>query len=111
MKIMNKLVMVVWGLTIFALCTLVLMIGYKHKDKEDDLSGLQSNLKQAVQMYMKDHNINLGLSESTKVYIDDLVEEEYINKGEDIDKYCIDNVVYSNGIFKDSVTLNRNCEE
>ena len=108
---MNKLVMFVWGLTIFALCTIILMIGYKQQEKDKDYLNLQSNLKQAARLYIKDHNINLGISESTKIYIEDLINEEYITKGDDIDKYCVESIVYSNGLLKDSFELNTNCEE
>ena len=112
MKIMNRLVMVVWGLIICALCTIILMIGYKQKDNNKELLNLQSNLKEATKLYIKDHNIKLGVSESTKIYIEDLVNEKYISEDdEEIDKYCVDSVVYSNGIIKDSFKINSECEE
>ena len=108
---MNKLVMVVWGLIIVALCMIILMIGYKKKETDKEFLNLQSNLKQATKLYLKDNNIDLKISESTKIYIDDLINGEYIEDSEELKTYCVDSVVYSNGILKDIFKVNTNCEE
>ena len=36
MKVMNKKIMIIWGMLIFLICTTLLLIGFKYKDTEYD---------------------------------------------------------------------------
>ncbi len=105
---MNKVVMVVWGLVIVSMCTLIFAIGYKEQDRV--YINLTKEIKQAGKLYVKDNRIKTKIGESKIIYIDDLIKGQYIEKNEKIDEYCIDGVIYSNEILKDSYTIRIDCK-
>ena len=107
--IMNRIVMVIWGLIVFMMFGIILMIGYKKQDKV--FLELSANLETATKRYVKNKNIELKFNESSKIYVKDLIEEEYIEYDEDIEKYCIDSVIVTKGLLHDKYEVNENCED
>ena len=104
---MNKKIMIVWGMLIFLMCTLLLLIGFKYKDT--DYMRLEIDLRNATKAYMKKNNLNPKISESVKVFIDELINDNYVNE-ESAKKYCIKSVTYSNGILVDDYEIEKECE-
>ena len=105
---MNKVVMVVWGLVIFALCTLIFMIGYKKQDRV--LINLTNELTSSSKQYVKDNRITTNIGESKIIYIDDLIKGNYIQDNDKIEEYCIEGVIYSRTLLTTTYTLKINCE-
>ena len=110
MKTMNRIVMVIWGLVIVSMCTLIYMIGYKQQDL--DYLSIAKELKKAGETYANDNRLSLTtkIGNSSIIYIDDLLKGQYIKEDEKIQDYCIEGVVYSNNLIKDSYTIKQNCE-
>lgn len=106
---MNKIVMVVWGICIVGLFTLILLIGYKEQDK--DYINFQNELKKASEKYIYDNRLKTKLGSSIIVYIDDLIKGQYIEENDKIDEYCIEGIVYTNNLLKDTYTFKTNCED
>ena len=105
---MNKFTMVIWGLLIFSLWGVILLIAYKQRDTE--YLEFENNMKKTVEVYIKKKKIDLKFNESTKIYIKDLIEEEYIKEDdENIKKYCVDSVVIYKGLLKTDYQLNMDC--
>lgn len=109
MRIMNKTIMFFWGLIIFAICGYILFLGYNMKDKE--YAAVTAQLKEASLAYAKDKNIELKFNESIKIFIDDLIDNEYIKDDELLDKYCIDSIVIQRGLIEDEYTFNIDCKK
>jgi hypothetical protein len=106
---MNKIVMVVWGLVIFSLCGLILLIGFKNQDRE--YIKYIDVVKTAGKSYIKDNRITTKLGDSYIINIDELVNGQYIEDDEKIKAYCIEGVVYTNTFLMDSYTVRTNCED
>ena len=100
--------MVVQFFTVTCLILLICLIGVK---KDFTFDKLSKELISACKKYMADNNIETSISNSFVVYIDELIEKEYIKDSEDLDKYCISEVVYFNGIIQDDYKVINNCEE
>lgn len=99
--------MIVWALLVFSIWGVILFIGYSKMDNEE--IKIDRSVISAVKRYVKEKNINPNISESIKIFSNDLIEENYIDK-EEVEKECIESVVYSNGLLKDKVLINKNCE-
>ena len=109
MKRMNKISMFIQGIVIFALCSIVLIIGYKQKDtKLDDYSVI---IQDAAKAYIHDNGIKPKLSQSYVVKIQDLIDGGYIKEDDKLKEYCITGVIYSNNLVKDTYSIEKNCEE
>ena len=106
---MSKKLMVVQFFTVTCLVLLICLIGVKQKDFTFD--KLSKELISACKKYMADNNIETSISNSFVVYIDELIEKEYIKDSEDLDKYCISEVVYFNGILYDDYEIIENCKK
>ena len=106
---MNKFVMVIWGLAVASIFVLIFMIGYKEQDR--DYINLSNELKVASKTYIKDNRLSASLGGSIIVYIDDLINGNYIEENDKIEEYCIEGIVYTNNLLKDSYTLRVNCED
>lgn len=109
MRIMNKTIMFFWGLIIFVICGYILFLGYNMKDKEYE--AVTSQLKEASLAYAKDKNIELKFNESVKIFIDDLINDEYIKDDELLDKYCIDSVIIQRGLIQDDYIFTKDCDK
>ena len=105
---MNRITMAVWGLTIFAMCFLILAIGFK---QDKDYAHLTSSLKDVTEKYIKDNNISIKLNNSSIVLVSDLINEEYIEEDEKIDEYCIKSVVVTKRIFGYKYEMNIDCKK
>lgn len=106
---MNKYRMFIWGLIIFSLWTIILLIGYKKQDRT--YIKLANTIEKASKLYVKENNIDLKLNESVKIYIIDLYESNYLKKDNNIDKYCIDSVVVTKDIINYDYKINKECKE
>ena len=102
---MNKTVMVIWGLIIIMLCTLLYLIGYNERDV--DYINFQNDLKHATRKYIKDKGLS---TKNQLVFTSELLEDNYYKDKEDIEKYCVESVVYNETIFKDEFIINKNCD-
>ena len=108
MKNMNKLFMFVWVVCICSIWGVILFIGFKDKDKEYE--NLTTNLKQASTVYMKDKNIDLKLNDSIKIFVDDLIKDNYIKEDEINKDYCVDSIVVSRDFFNYDYKINKECK-
>ena len=106
---MSKKLMVVQFFTITCLVLLICLIGVRQKDFTYD--KLRKELVNATKKYMSDNNIETNVSRSFVIYIDELIDKKYIKENENLDKYCISEVVYFNGIIQDEYEVINNCEE
>ena len=106
---MNKIVMVVWGLVIVSMCALIFLIGYKQQDRE--YIKLSDELKTAGKSFIKDNNIKIKTGDSYIIYINELINGQYIEKNDKIEEYCIEGVVYSNEVFHDTYSIRINCKD
>lgn len=106
---MNKKLMVVQFFTVTCLILSICLIGVKQKDFDYD--KLRKELVSACKEYMADKHIETALSNSFVVYIDELIENNYIKKSDELDKYCVSEIVYFNGILQDDYKVINNCEE
>ncbi len=104
---MNKVTMFIWGLVIFSLWGVILFIAYQKQDKV--FIDLSSNLKYAGKLYVKENKINLKFNESSKIFIEDLIEDEFIKDSEELKEYCIDSVIVHKGIFGYEYKVNVDC--
>ena len=106
--IMNKIVMVIWGCVIVLLCLLLFLIGYKHRDKE--YLSFENSVKSATKSYVRNNRLTPSINDSTVIFIDDLLNADYIS----IDKvkgHCINNIVYYRGLLFDTVTIDTDCDD
>ena len=106
---MNKFTMVIWGFTIFALVFVILIIGFNKQDK--DYNRLTTDLRVVAKKYIKDKDIKLGINESSVIFINDLIEENYLEEDEMINKYCIKSIVVQREIFRNIFKFNIECEK
>lgn len=105
---MSKKLMVVQFFVVTCLILLICLIGVRQKDFT--LSKLQNNIIEATKQYIIDNNIEIDFSDSFVVYINELIENEYITD-ENIEKYCITEVVIFNGILQDEYEIINDCEK
>ena len=101
--------MVVQFFTVACLILLICLIGVRQKDFDYD--KLSKELIKASKKYMADNKIETSISNSFVVYIDDLIEKKYIKDSEELDKYCVSEVVYFNGLLQDDYKIINKCEE
>ena len=106
---MNKATMIIWGMLIFLLWSIFLLIAYNEQDKE--YMKLESDLKYVTARYLDKKNIKLDINETYKVFITDLEEEHLINDDTKIKEYCVDNIVVTRNIFRNSYLINKECKE
>ena len=105
---MNKKIMVAWFFIIVCLVLSICLIGVKEKDFA--LDRLKKEVISASKKYMSDNNIEIAFSNAYVIYISELVEKKYISD-DNIDKYCISEVVYFNGILHDDYEIINNCKK
>ena len=105
---MSKKLMIVQFFVVSCLILLICLIGVKQKDFT--LVKLQNNIIDASKKYIKDNNIEIAFSNSFVIYVNELIEKEYISD-ENIEKYCITEVVVFNGILQDEYEIINNCEK
>ena len=106
---MNKFVMFIWGFSIFALWSIILLIAYKKQDR--DYIKLANSIEKASVLYMENNNIDLKINESIKIFMDDLYKDDYLKKDDKMEKYCIDSIVVSKDFFKYNYSINKECKE
>ena len=106
---MNKKVMVIWGIIVIGILANILLIGYNHQDQT--YTSLKNNLKIATKNYMIDRKVKLDFNESFVIFVSDLKKDKYINdKEENIEKYCVDRIVYTKGLIHDNYEIVKDCK-
>ena len=96
---MNKITMILWGLLIFSLWGIILLIAYKQRDTV--YIELSNDLKKSAEVYVKNKKIELGFNESSKIYI---------KEDENIKKYCINSIIVHKGLFGLDYELFEDCD-
>ncbi len=102
---MNKNTMMLQGFIIVFLLGVILVIGYSKQDRE--YISYTRELRTACIKYMKDNNTKLKFNETTIIFIDDLLKDEYITTTND--KYCIYSVSYTKGLILGKYKANKDC--
>ncbi len=105
---MNKKLMVLWAIVIVLLLTAIFLIGYSRKDRE--YMKLEGSIRTATYSYLKNNNLVPEYDESAIVFIEDLVNEDYLKDSESLNKYCVKSIIFTKGLFKDKYKLNLECE-
>ena len=105
---MSKKLMVAQFFVVTCLILLICLIGVRQKDFT--LARLQNNIINASKKYIEDNNIEIDMSNSFVIYINELVDNKYISD-ENIDKYCIKEVVVFNGILQDEYKIINDCQK
>ena len=107
---MNKKIMVIWFILMVSIFGFILFRGYSQRDTT--YLNLESSLENATRKYILGNRIKVKLFDSKTVFIEELLEEDYI-KNEDmelIDNYCIKSIVYTKGLFSDDYSIKMDCE-
>lgn len=105
---MNKHIMFIWGFIVVLICGYLVYLGKKDEDRI--YLKMENNIFDATKLYINDKELVPDIGYSVVVNIDELILNEYIEYSEDIDKYCLNNVVVSRGIINSSYKMNINCE-
>ncbi len=106
---MNKRLMIIWGFVIFLLISTILIIGFLKKDKV--LFKLERDIRVSSKKYVKDNNIKLKYNKTHVITINDLIENNYLEENENIDKYCIKTVIVSRGLLLYEYEINKDCSK
>ena len=112
MRNMSRWLMALWGVVIILILTAIYIIGYniKNKEKDEEYIKLESSLKTATYSYLNKNNMVPGFNESQIVFIEDLIKDEYVKNEEEINKYCVKSIVFTNGLLKDDYNIIKECE-
>lgn len=81
---MNNKIMIVWGSIIALICSLLIILGNVGTDYE--LYKYEKRIKYAAREYFSDNVYD------TQVFIDDLIDNNYLRSNDLINKYCISEV-------------------
>ena len=110
MKVMNSKIMVLWAFLIVMLLSVLLLLGYIKRDKV--YLEFEKKVEKATLVYISDNKIKVETEKATIVFINELVEKEYLkDEEENIKKYCVESVNYTKGLIKDKFKLNKNCKK
>lgn len=99
--------MIIWGVVVSLLLVLVFILGLKEKDF--DYFKLEINIKKATRKYILNNKMTPKISQSIVIDIEDLIKDKYIDS-KNIDKYCIKDVVFQNGLLYDNYTIEKKCD-
>ncbi len=105
---MNSKIMIIWGFIITIICACLIILGNIGSDYT--LYKLEKNIKTSAREYLKDKKLVPNINESQVIYIKELIEEKYIDKDDNIEKYCIKDVKMINKILVDEYTIEKDCE-
>ena len=105
---MNKGIMALWGMVILLILSFILFLFVKSKDF--NYIRFENSIKAATKKYISNNKLTPKLSKSIVVDVEDLIKNNYISK-DNIEKYCIKDIVFSNGLFYDDYTIEKECKE
>lgn len=100
---MSSKLMVLWAIIIVSILSCVCVIGFNEKDK--GYMKVEHNIRLASRAYIKDNNIKVDINDSFVIFTKDLKNI----KQEDIDEYCINEIIYYKGILFDKYTIVKDC--
>ena len=80
--------MIIWGSLVVMICGMLVILG----------------------LNLEDNNIKLSVANATIIYINELVEDEYIKDSRKYDENCIQSVVVSKGLILNDYTINKECK-
>lgn len=106
---MSKGLMYLWGAVIFLMCGTILVIGLQHKDTT--FIDLENNLRKVSLKYIKDKKISLSYKQPIILYVDKLIEEDYIKDTKEVEKFCVESIIINKGIIVHDFDLNMQCEK
>lgn len=105
---MSSKIMFLWGFVVLLICSFLLIMGNIGKDY--NLFLLEKEIKHSSRDYLKDKNRYPSVNNTEVVFIDELVDNEYIKENEDYNKYCIKSIEVNNKIFIDKVEVIKECK-
>ena len=97
--------MIIWGSLVVMICGMLVILGLNLEDNK-----IERDLRSAVNHYIEDNNIKLSVANATIIYINELVEDEYIKDSKKYDENCIQSVVVSKGLILNDYTINKECK-
>lgn len=106
---MNSKIMFLWGMIILLMCASLILIANYGKDRV--LSNLEREIKAASSKYFKDNDLVPKFNEVNIVYVDELIEKEYLEYNTTIDEYCVKSVQIKNKLIFNEYEVIRECDE
>lgn len=103
---MNKNIMILWGSLIILICGMLLILGFNLEDNR-----IKRELISATNKYMKDNEIKLAPANATIVYINELIDLNYLEDSNKYEEKCINSVVVSRKILMNDYILSKDCNE
>lgn len=82
---MNSKIMFLWGMIIVFICSLLIILGNIGPDY--NLYKMEKKVKYAAKEYFEDND------EEKFVLIQYLIDDNYLRYNDDIDKYCLNEVI------------------
>lgn len=104
---MNKTIMTVWSLIVVLICVFLIYLAKKDEDKV--YINIEKDIISATKTYINDKDLMPNIGKSVVVSVDELILNDYIEYKEDIDKYCLNNVVATKGIIDSEYKINKDC--
>ncbi len=106
---MNKNIMIIWGMVVVLICASLIFISNNKRDKI--LFKLEHDIKVSTREYIKKNNIDVKYDEPCVISIKTLIENDFLDDDENIDKYCIKTVLVTKELFYKKYTINKECNE
>ncbi len=106
---MSKEIMAIWGMIVVLVCASLIFISNGLRDKT--LLKLEKNIKMSAREYIKNNDISIKLGNTYIITVDDLINQEYIQNDENLDKYCIKKVLVSRNIIMNEYLIEKKCDE
>lgn len=104
---MNKTIMTVWSLIVVLICIFLVYLAKKDEDKV--YINIEKDIINATKTYINDKDLMPNIGKSVVISVDELILNDYIEYKEDIDKYCLNNVVATKGIVDSEYKINKDC--
>ena len=102
---MSKNLMALQGMIVVLLLSAIVLIWYNKQDKE--YIAYTRDLRHACERYMADKKIELKPNQTAIIFLEDLLEQEYISEIKD--EYCIKSVTYTKELILGSYKANKDC--
>lgn len=104
---MNKTIMFIWGLIVVLICGFLVYLAKKDEDKV--YINIENDIISATKTYVNDKDLMPNIGKSVVISVDELILNNYIEYKEDIDKYCLNNIVATKGIIDSEYKINKDC--
>lgn len=104
---MNKTIMFIWGTIVVLICGFLVYLAKKDEDKV--YINIEKDIINATKTYINDKDLTPDMGKSVVISVDELILNNYIEYKEDIDKYCLNNIVATKGIIDSEYKINKDC--